>query len=302
MSAWAQEEPLEQTGISELLCLIAAKGDHLTTNTRNTNTMTRKTIEFAPTPGIGQQKAPGDRSGHPIFEELIFKDEFKKRKLKLESGSNWIRIMPALMGSNNWMLNIPAIGMKHARFAHPRVLQKGGKSPFDRAYRWYADNSPEKLYNRTNPTGYRLLCSSLCTFWCLLETKAGKVEARLFLGSSNDGVKGGSPGLGFRIEQLPHERDEDGNLGSDPTHPNRGPLVCIEKYQAQGTKYPNFVIRAGRQPAPIQSFLDRMDDSELDVLCPIEQTIREIGDEEQWDHLARVVGADTVSKIRSSDT
>ena len=44
-----------------------------------------------------------------------------------------------------------------------------------------------------------------------------------------------------------------------------------------------------------------MDDSELDVLCPIEQTIREIGEEEQWQHLARVVGADTAAVIRSSD-
>ena len=135
----------------------------------------------------------------------------------------------------------------------------------------------------------------------MLETKAGKVEARLFLGSSNDGVKGGSPGLGFLIEQLPHERDEDGNLVSDPTHPNRGPLVCIEKYQTKGTKCPNYVLRAGRQPAPIQSYLDRMDDAEIDVLCPIEQTIREVSEEEQWQHLARVVGEETASKIRSSD-
>jgi hypothetical protein len=299
MSAWAQEETLEQTGISELLCFIAAKRDHLTNNTRKANTMTRKTIEFAPTPEIAQLKAPGDRPGHPIFEDLIFKDEFKNRKLKLETGSNWI--IPALMESNNWMLNIPVIGMKHARFAHPRTLQKGNKGVFDLAYRWFADNSPDKLYNRNNPTGYRLLCSSLCAFWCLVENKEGKVEARLFLGSANDGVRGGSPGLGFRIEQLRHERDEDGNLVSDPTHPNRGSLVCIEKNQQLGVKYPAYMLRAGRQPAPIQSFLDRMDDSELDVLRPIEQTIREVTEEEQWDHLAKVVGADTVSKIRSSD-
>jgi hypothetical protein len=261
---------------------------------------TRKIIEFATTSAIEQLKAAGDRTARPVFEDLIFKDELKDRKLNLVTGYNWIRIMPALMESQTWMLNIPTISTKHARFAHPRTLQKGS-SAFDRAYRWFAKNAPDQLYNRNNPTGFRLLCSSLCAFWCVVEDKAGKVEARLFIGSANDGVKGGSPGLGYQIGLLPLERDEDGNLVEDPIQANRGTLVCIEKTQPLGVKYPAYTLRAGRQPAPIQSFLDRMDDSEIEVLCPIEQTIRQVTEEEQWQYLARVVGADIASKIRSGD-
>jgi hypothetical protein len=262
--------------------------------------MTRKKIEFAPPTAVEQLKSPGDFTASTAFEDLIFKDEFTNRKLKLETGYNWIRILPALLESNTWMLNIPTINTKHARFAHPRTLQKGS-SAFDRAYRWFAKNAPDQLYNRNNPTGFRLLCSSLCACWCVVEDKAGKVEVRLFIDSANDGAKGGSPGLGFLIGLLPKERDEDGNLVEDPIQANRGALVCIEKSQPAGVKYPAYTLRAGRLPAPIQSFLDRMDDAEIDVLCPIEQTIRVVTEEEQWQHLARVVGADIASKIRSSD-
>lgn len=256
-------------------------------------------IKFAPTVEIDQQKAPWDRTAHRIYEDLIFKDEFVDRKLKLETGPNWIRIVPALMESNNWMLHIPAIAMKHGRFAHPRTLTKGGASVFDRAYKWFVANSPGKLFNNSNPSGHRLLCDSLCAFWCLLENTAGKVEARLFLGSAN-GSHGGPPGLGFRIWNQVTEPDDDTDAISDPVHPNRGALVCIEKTQPTGTKIPTYRLRVGRQPAPIQSYLDRMEPAEIDALRPIEKTIRELSEDEQWEHLARMVGTDVAARIRTS--
>lgn len=262
---------------------------------------TKNIIEFAPTSGNSAPKAPWDHRVQSTYEDQIFKDEFLDRKLNFETGLNWIRVVPALMESNNWMLHIPTISMKHGRFAHPRTLRRGATGAFDRAYRWFATHAPEKLRSRANPSGHALLCDSLCAFWCLRENKADGVDARLFLGSSFDGAGNRPAGLGYRIWQKLTEPDKDVDVVDEPMHPNRGTMICIEKSQPVGARYPNYELRVGRRSTPIQELLDRMEPSEFDVLCPIENTIRELSDQEQWDHLARVVGADVAAEIRSAD-
>ncbi len=262
----------------------------------------RNKIEFAPAPVNGQQSAPWEYKPATIYEDLIFKNEFADRKLKLEAGPNWLRIVPALMTSKHWMLHVPAVSMKHGRFAHPRTFQRGGQCVFDRAYRWFAANEPDKLYNRANPSGHRLLCDSLCAFWCLQETKAGAVEARLFIGSSFQGSRKNQAGLGFRIWQHLTERDDDVDVVSDPMHPNHGTMICIEKSEPGASRTPVYQIRVGRRSSPIQELLDRMEPSEFDALCPIEDTIRELSDEEQWEHLVRVIGEEAAARIRDAGT
>ncbi len=258
-----------------------------------------QTIEFAPTSGFGKQTAPWERNAPTDFKDLVFKDEFKNRKLVLENGPNWLRVVPALLESNHWMLNVPTISIKGGRFAHPRTIQRGGVSPFDLAYRWLAANSPEKLFNSKNPGGYQLLCKSLCAFWCLKESGSG-IEARLFLGSSYDGSGKGEPGLGYRIWQKLSKPDGDVDVIMEPLHPVRGTMLCIEKIQPPGVRYPTYSIRSGRKAAPIQELLDRMEPMEFDLLRPIERTIREVGEEEQWQHLEAIVGDATTGDIRSA--
>lgn len=258
-------------------------------------------IEFAPTVANETPKAPWDRKDQSTYEDQIFKPEFADRKLTFETGLNWIRVVPALMESNNWMLHIPAISMKHGRFAHPRTFRRAATSAFDKAYRWFAAHAPEKLRSRANPTGHALLCDSLCAFWCLRENKAGGVDARLFLGSSFDGAGNRPAGLGYRIWQALTQPDPDVDVVDEPLHPNRGTMICIEKSLPAGTRYPRYEVRAGRRSAPIQELLDRMEPAEFDGLCPIENTIRDLSEQEQWDHLARVVGADVAAEIRSAD-
>jgi hypothetical protein len=260
---------------------------------------TSNRIEFAPVTN-GQQKAPWDRKVPSTYEDLIFKDEFIDRKLKFETGSNWIRVVPTMMDSNGWMLKVPAVAMKHGRFAHPRTLREGAKCAFDHAYRWFAANDPGKLFNRGNPTGHRLLCDSLCTFWCLMENKEGKVEAHLFLGSSHNGSGNGTAGLGYRIWQKLSQPDEDVDVISEPMHPEHGTMICVEKSQPAKARFPSYHVRVGRRATPIQELLDRMEPSEFDLLRPIEKTIRELTDDEQWEHLARIIGVATADTIRSS--
>jgi hypothetical protein len=258
-------------------------------------------IEFTPTSASGQQKAPWDRAARSPYEDLIFKSGFVGLKLNLENGLNWIRVVPALGGSDEWMTHVTAVTMHHGRFPHPCTFQEGDKSIFEKAYRWIVANAPDKLYNRDQPKGHRLLCDSLCAFWCLLENKTGGVQAKLFLGSSRKASGKIEAGLGRRIWHIMTEPDPDVDVISDPLDPERGTMICIDKSQAPGAKYPVYHLRVGRQPSPIQEMLNRMDPSEFEALCAIENTIRKLTDDEQYEQLVRVVGADTAAEIRSSN-
>ncbi len=244
---------------------------------------------------------PWNRKSPQAFEDLVFRDDLKDRQLKLKDGPNWIRIIPTLADSSHWMLPVSTITMKHGRFAHPRTLGAGNQSVFDYAYRWYQKNSPQDLYNRGNPKGHRLLCDSLCAFWCLSVEEDQPVEAKLFLGSAFDGSGGRRPpGLGYRIWQMVTKTDPDVDVIADPVDRDTGALICIEKTMSPGSRYPVYHLRVGRQAAPIQDLLDKMEGPEFDAIRPVEKTIRQLNEAEQWQHLARVIGADVVSKIRTS--
>jgi hypothetical protein len=263
----------------------------------------KNTIEFTPT-SSEPLEAPWKRTVHPV-EDLIFKDGFTK--LKLENGPNWFRIVPALMGADNWMANVPVVEMGHGRFVHPSAFRDDAQSAFAVAERWFKMNAPEELLSRDNPSGHRFRCRSLAACWCLVENKAGGkdaggVHARLFLGSTFEGGgKNGSPaGLGHRIWEKLTEPDPDVDVVAEPMDPLKGTMVCIEKEQEKGAKYPTCHVRVGRRASPIQDLFDRMERAEFAKLCPVEQTLRELSEEEEWGHLGRVIGVKMAELIRSS--
>ncbi|MGB6220096.1 hypothetical protein [Haloferula sp.] len=94
--------------------------------------------------------------------------------------------------------------------------------------------------------------------------------------------------------------DPDVNVVMNPIDLDRGTLICIEKDRAPGSRFTTYQIRAGRLESPIRVLLEQMEESEREVFRPIEQTIRRLSDDEQWEHLGRVVGRDVAAEIRSS--
>ncbi len=259
----------------------------------------KNTIEFEPTTN-NSITAPWMRTVRTPDEDLIFKDGFTK--LKLEMGPNWVRVVPALPGAGSWMANVPTVEMAHGRFVNPSAFREGAQSVFDSAERWFKANAPEELFSRDNPSGHRFRSRSLATCWCLVENKAGGIDARLLLGSTFEGGgKNGSPaGLGHRIWQKLTEPDPDVDAIAEPMHPLTGTMVCIEKAQEKGAKYPTCHVRVGRRASPIQDLLDRMEPAEFAKLCPVDQTRRELSEEEEWGHLGRVIGVKMAELIRSS--
>lgn len=260
----------------------------------------KKNIEWSSSDDASNKSNPWDRPPKSLFKDLILKEDYRSRRLRFEPGLNWLRILPAYSTSPfGWMLGVHALGFGDGQFAHPKTLHPNAKSVFDHAYAWAKERHPESLFSKTNKAGIRLLCDPVCVFWALVEHE-GKYLARLFQGSGYDGSRGGAPGLGHQIWKLTRDVDEEGNLVAEPTHPERGVLIGIEKTKSKGSKYPSYALRLGRQPAPIGDVIGKMDNEEFDALCPLEQVIHQVTAEEEWAFLGRIMAAEHVAAIRAS--
>jgi len=89
-----------------------------------------------------------------------------------------------------------------------------------------------------------------------------------------------------------------GPLPADPAHPTTGALVCVEKVQAKGAQYPSYQWRLGREPVPADEAIAKMDATELSALVPLEDTIRVLSPDEEWERLTKVIDPATVEQIR----
>ncbi len=260
-------------------------------------------IEFNDaTSTTGAAKSPWASPAKSTYQDLILKPEIASRRLKFASGSTWLRVVPALPGSNSsWLHGIHALQYKGGRHAHPRSITAGARGVADLCYGWLKQHQPESLYSKSNKEGYRLLTDPLSLCWVLVE-EGGKPVARLLLVSGYDGSRGGSPGLGHDLWQLTQETDEDGKLLGDPSHSTEGVQICVEKRLTPGARYASYTLKRGRVVAPIQDLLAKMDPEEVAVLTPLEQVIHIPTEEEEWELLGKILDAETIEKIRNSTT
>ena len=234
------------------------------------------------------------------YKNLILEPEFESRRFKFPLGATWLRIVPALRGSNkDWMLGIHSLKYEKGCHVHPKTITLGARSVFDHAYTWLLKNQSDALYSKANKEGYRLLTDPVCLFWILVEEN-GKPVARLLVANGYDGSRGGSPAIGHQIWQLSKEVDEDGKLLGEPADPIKGVQICVEKRQTAGSRYPSYTVKRGRVTVPIQDMLGKMDMAEVAALTPLEKVIHLPSEEEEWKLLENVIPADTISEIRSS--
>jgi hypothetical protein len=217
--------------------------------------------------------------------------------MKFPSGETWFRILPQIAGSRGPMLRIHALAHPGGRHAKP--VKSGSKSVFDSTYTWLKNHRPELLYGKATREGFRLLSDPLKACWILVEEE-GKMVARVVLASDYDGSRNGSAGLGYQLHQLIQKCDPERGLDSDPMDPENGLQVCVEKTLVPGEKYPNYKVRLGHKPVSIQRYLERMTEDEIDALCPIEDVVRVIEPEHQWELVGEVIGAELRDEIRAA--
>ncbi len=73
----------------------------------------------------------------------------------------------------------------------------------------------------------------------------------------------------------------------------------MEKTQPKGAQYPSYSLRVGRQGAPADEAIAKMDEEEVAALVPLEDTIRVLSPEEEWQCLSKVMAPNTVEQIRA---
>jgi len=275
-----------------------------TTRTKiHKDTKAMKTIvEFSTPEDIRKTReaTPWTNTRKTSYNDSLLLPQYAERKLRFPVGKTWIRIVPSIKPSGyDWMIGVQAINYTGGRHTHPKTLGSG-KSVFDHAYSWLKTNKPESLFSKANRDGYRLLTDPVSVF-CAIVEENGKWVARLFVGSGYNASRGGAPGLGCQIYKMVKDLAEEANPLADPTDPDEGVMICVDKMQPVGAKYASYTLRLGSNPAPMSKLIGQMAEEEISALCPLENTIRILSEDEEWERLKNVgLNSETISAIRSS--
>ena len=246
-----------------------------------------------------RESTPWTSTRKESYNDSLLRPEFAARKLRFPVGKTMVRIVPSIRPSiYDWMIGVQAINYKDGRHTHPRSLG-AGKSVFDHTYAWYKANKPEALFSGANRDGIKLLADPISVFWAIVEEE-GKFVARLFVGSGYDGTRGGAQGLGCQIYQMIKDLAEEENPLAVPVDPEEGVMICVDKLKPAGVKYASYTLRLGNTPTPMSKLLSQMSEAEVSALCPLENTIRILSEDEEWARLKNVgLNSDTIAAIRA---
>jgi hypothetical protein len=199
-------------------------------------------------------------------------------------------------------LGLHALATPTGKFAHPRTLEPSARSIWDAVYGYLKKHDPDKLYSKASPNGLRLLPNPMSL--CYVITGHGvddtPLAVRLLMLSGYSGERGGTPGLGYQLYSMSQDRDENGDLAHNIAGTEDGVQVMIEKIVTKESQYPRYVLRAGRQPCPISGLMAKLPKEEAAVLQPLENVVRRMSEEEQWERLACLMPTSEVATIRAA--
>jgi len=265
--------------------------------------MTTTTIENKPTvtTTFDPWKKPTAR---PAYLDELLRPEHADRQLRLNEGSNWLRIVPAACsGSEAWMLGLHVLATPSGKFAHPRTFGNAdSRCVWDASYGYLKKHDPGKLFCKANPDGLRLLPNPMSLCWVITGHGSDDtpLAVRLLMLSGYSGERGGTPGLGYQLYSMTQDRDEDGGLAHNILGEQDGVQINIEKIVSKESRYPRYILRAGRLPTPISDMLAKLPEDEAAVLQPLANVVRRMTEEEQWERLARLMPAPEVATIRAA--
>lgn len=259
-------------------------------------------IEFKPAAATEIDPWKKAATADTTYSDELLKPEFADRQLRLKEGPNWMRIVPAMAGSSaDWMMGLHVLATPIGKFCHPRTHESAARSVWDAVYGHLRKTEPEKLYSRDNRDGLRLLPNPMTLCWVItgVGDKGTTPALQLLMLSGYSGERGGSPGLGHQILQMASDRDENGELAHDILGAD-GVQVCIEKVVSKDSKYPRYQLKAGRQPVPIGELIASLPESEAAALQPLEDVVRRMSADEQWERLERLMPAAEVAALREA--
>ena len=262
----------------------------------------RKTVEFSTPEEIRKirESTPSSSTRKGSYTDSLLHPKYAARKLRFPIGKTMVRLVQSIKPSVfDWMIQVQALNYPGGRHTHPRTLG-AGKSVFDHAFSWLKSSKPDVLFSRGNRDGYRLLADPVSLFWAIVEEN-GRTVSRIFVGSAYDGSRGGAQGLGCQIYRMVNDLAGEANPLADPVDPVEGVMLCVEKTQPPGVKYASYSLRLGNTPTPMSKLISLMAEEEVEALCPLENTIRILSEDEEWERLEQIgINSETISAIRSS--
>jgi hypothetical protein len=269
----------------------------------------RKNIEFVN--NAGKAPDPINKTKEIGFRDLVFREEYRERKVRFTSGLTWLRFLPAVKGSQfDWMMPVEVHpDIQGTTFLSPRSVDSNNQSVFDTALRWLQRNRKELLRSRDkNPNGFNLYPKRYGISWVIEESAPEGQRLKLFYGSLYDGARGANTGLAYNIRREAEARDNEpgspkfGSLvHGDITNPEAGRLVKVEKNAASTDGLSTYKAGIGQNPAPVEHFLSLLTDDEVDMIVPLERTIHIPSQEEEHDMLRRYIGASVYREIFGTD-
>lgn len=269
-----------------------------------------KNIEFTNNSHRGSILKPTETENKAKYEDYTYEDGYRDLQLKFNQKITWLRFLPAIKGSTHeYILRFNVFkapeGQVHPTFVDPE--QFGVPSVWSFARTWFMKNAKEALMKKDiNPHGIKLRSTPRGLAWVIKADAPEGESLRLLNVSMYDGKYGGSTGLGNDIVKNAEVRDNEpgsptiGELvHGDITAPDSGRLICIEKStpEAGDTKYASYSCRVGKSEAPIQEYLGRLTDEELNKIVPLEKVLKIPTEEEQKKYLLAYIGESWYTKI-----
>jgi len=265
-----------------------------------------KKIEFVNNTGLVTPE-PVSKTRELAFKDLVFKEEYKGRKCRFGQGLTWLRFLPAVKPSvYDWMMPVEIHrDINGVTFVSPRSLDSNVQTPFDIARMWLYKNNKGALSSRDkNPNGLRLYSQRYGIAWAIEEAAPEGQRLKLFYASLYDGVRGGTTGLGYNVRREADARDnEPGSptvgqlIHGDVTDPNSGRLVKVERAPTEKNEYASYKAGIGKNPAPVEHFLNLLTDEEMEMITPLENTIYIPSEQEMLDILKRYIGEEFYAQI-----
>lgn len=269
-----------------------------------------KNIEFTSNSNKSPLQTNTETEPKSRYEDFTYEEGYRDLQLKFNQKITWLRVLPAIKGSTHgYVLTFNVFkapeGQVHPTFVDPG--QFGVPSVWDYARNWFMKNAKDALMKKDiNPHGIKLRSTPRGLAWVIKSDAPEGESLRLLNVSMYDGKFGGSTGLGHDIIKNAEVRDnEPGSptigelIHGDITAPDSGRLICIEKSmpEAGDTKYASYSCRIGKSEAPIQEYMDRLTDEELNKIVPLEKVLKIPTEEEQKKYLLAYIGESWYTKI-----
>lgn len=265
-----------------------------------------KKIEFVNNTGLVQPE-PVSKTRELAFRDLVFNEEYKGRKCRFGQGLTWLRFLPAVKPSvYDWMMPVEIHrDINGVTFASPRSLDSNVQTPFDIARMWLYKHNKGALSSRDkNPNGLRLYSQRYGIAWAIEEAAPEGQRLKLFYASLYDGIRGGTTGLGYNVRREADARDNEPGSPSvgqlihgDVTDPTSGRLVKVERASTEKNEYASYKAGIGKNPAPVEHFLNLLTDEEMELITPLENTIYIPKEQEMLDILKRYIGDEFYDQI-----